>query len=74
MRVSDCRGNTYGGAIVASEASSLLCTGCLFERNFASEKGGGVYLESSKTQLLAFQFDNCTFEKNTATLGGNTLL
>ena len=74
VRVSNCKADTDGGAIVANQTSSLLCSGCIFERNSASGKGGGVYLESDRTQLLAFQFDNCTFERNSAALGGNSPL
>ena len=66
-----CRATADGGAIYANLSSSILCTSCEFDDNFAIGKGGAVTIDSDKTQLLAYQFDNCTFSDNRAVLGGD---
>ena len=71
VRFIGCRASIDGGAIHANVSSSMLCTNCAFDNNFAVGKGGAVNIESEKTQLLAYQCDNCTFSGNRAVLGGD---
>ena len=71
VRFVRCQASIDGGAIHANVSSSMLCTNCAFDNNFAVGKGGAANIESEKTQLLAYQCDNCTFSDNRGILGGN---
>lgn len=69
--ISRCSATNEGGAIRGNGTSTFLCSGCIFAENVAKRKGGGVSMESSETQSLAYQFDKSTFRSNSAILGGS---
>ena len=71
-RFAKCKATMDGGAINAIIVSSVMCSDCVFDENVAVNKGGAVNINSRKTQLLAYQFDNCTFSNNRGVLGGTS--
>ncbi|MEE9296568.1 MAG: right-handed parallel beta-helix repeat-containing protein [Phycisphaerae bacterium] len=58
-------GNKVGGGLRTFFASPSV-VGCVFENNFALNRGGGVFLTIGSTST----FENCTFRDNSAQLGG----
>jgi len=46
-------------------SSGLTVTGCIFNGNSASTKGGGMFISNSNQTIM-----NCTFSGNTGSEGG----
>jgi len=59
---------TYGGGICCSEGSPTLAN-CIFERNYASEQGGGIYNCRGRCRSRA-RLVNCVFTNNSASKYG----
>lgn len=71
FNVSDCKTNTSnGGAVSLKLRSTVSCTECVFQSNFAGGRGGAVSFESSEMDLFAVQFIRCKFLRNNADYGG----
>jgi predicted outer membrane repeat protein len=73
LTATDCTfiGNSTGGGaggMYSFDADESVLTRCHFEDNYAYS-GGGMYMEGSLAQLY-----DCTFESNSATLGGAILM
>lgn len=71
FNASNCSALDEGGAIRGNGTSTFLCAECSFTNNSAGKKGGAVSMESSKSQLLAIQFDKTIFHNNVANYGGH---
>ena len=68
--ISACRADVQGGGVLASRSSRFLSSNSSFSDNDAGEHGGGIAFESDAPQNLALQLNKCTFDDNTAHLGG----
>ena len=66
---ADLGGAVYAAAVYAEDARpTLLFSSVLVKSNYATDKGGGVYLQKG-----TFNGESNTFKKNTAGMGGGAM-
>ena len=68
-RISQCEAESDGGAIMSSDSSRLLCSGCILVENNAS-RGGAIFLVYNNPQPISLQLDDSTVLNNSAEYGG----
>ena len=74
LKISECEATENGGAILADASSIFLCSRCTFSDNSVEGHGGAVAFYSPEPQSLALQLNNCTFNNNSADIGGAMLV
>ena len=70
LQIAKCEATEDGGAVLADATPIFLCSGCVFSDNEAEGHGGAIAFGSSEPQSLSLQLNNCTFNNNSADLGG----
>ena len=74
LKISECEATENGGAVLADASSTFLCSRCTFSDNSVEGHGGAVAFYSPEPQSLALQLNNCTFNNNSADIGGAMLV
>lgn len=64
--------DTGGGIIAIAETQNAYPNihNCIFEDNYAKNKGGAIHLEHRNTYSVVPHFEHCKFKKNQADFGG----
>ena len=70
LTISECVAKKNGGGVLVNASSTFLCSRCIFIDNAAARNGGAIAFAASKPESLALQLNDCTFEDNSADLGG----
>ena len=57
-------GTYEGGAIYCQAVPNLKIFNCIFTKNFASTKGGAIYITDRRNEVSTALIENCTFIEN----------
>ncbi|MEE3491180.1 MAG: hypothetical protein VZR10_09940, partial [Methanobrevibacter sp.] len=57
-------GTYEGGAIYCQAVPNLKIFNCIFTKNFASTKGGAIYITDRRNEASTALIENCTFIEN----------